>query len=230
MPNTDKTILLPQLQRYDERIKNWANNKFIAQSDAPSIPEATETTLGAVYASVNSSAPNFLPLGTVASQKSEGLVISSINDGAIKSSHLADGAVTADKIAKRAITADKLAIGVGGENLIAGNAVSSRGGNIDFWPWIITISKVSNEHAYFTINTFYNSKILIISDIQCSQVSNITLTVEHNKGGINRSGFIAFNSDGIDSYWSAEEGANTAQTNVASTNYYFAGLFFTVQS
>lgn len=63
MPNTDKTILLPQLQRYDEKIKGWADgklyqydemikgwadNKFLTKVDMPSIPPATASTLGGV--------------------------------------------------------------------------------------------------------------------------------------------------------------------------------------
>lgn len=48
MPNTDKTILLPQLQRYDQKIKGWANNKFLTKADTPSLPKATATTLGGV--------------------------------------------------------------------------------------------------------------------------------------------------------------------------------------
>lgn len=78
------------------------------------IGTATEATLGGVYASVNSSLPNFVPLGQVSSQKNEGLVISHINNGVIGSEMLADNAVTTDKIANGAITADKLASGVGG--------------------------------------------------------------------------------------------------------------------
>lgn len=48
MPNTDKTILLPQLQRYDQNIKGWADNKFLTKVDTPSLPPATATTLGGV--------------------------------------------------------------------------------------------------------------------------------------------------------------------------------------
>lgn len=48
MPNTDKTILLPQLQRYDQNIKGWADNKFLTKVDTPSLPKATATTLGGV--------------------------------------------------------------------------------------------------------------------------------------------------------------------------------------
>lgn len=48
MPNTDKTILLPQLQQYDQNIKGWADNKFLTKVDTPSLPPATATTLGGV--------------------------------------------------------------------------------------------------------------------------------------------------------------------------------------
>lgn len=48
MPNTDKMILLPQLQRYDQNIKGWADNKFLTKVDTPSLPKATATTLGGV--------------------------------------------------------------------------------------------------------------------------------------------------------------------------------------
>lgn len=48
MPNTDKTIFLPQLQRYDQKIKGWADAKFLTKVDTPSLPKATATTLGGV--------------------------------------------------------------------------------------------------------------------------------------------------------------------------------------
>ena len=48
MPNTDKIIFLPQLQRYDQKIKGWADNKFLTKVDAPSLTPATATTLGGV--------------------------------------------------------------------------------------------------------------------------------------------------------------------------------------
>lgn len=48
MPNTDKTILLPQLQRYDQKIKGWADGKFLKKTDAYTLPNATTTTLGGV--------------------------------------------------------------------------------------------------------------------------------------------------------------------------------------
>lgn len=48
MTNTDKIVYLPQLQRYDEKIKGWADGKFLKKADAYSLPNATTTTLGGV--------------------------------------------------------------------------------------------------------------------------------------------------------------------------------------
>lgn len=48
MANTDKIVFLPQLQRYDEKIKGWADGKFLLKTDAYSLPNATKTTLGGV--------------------------------------------------------------------------------------------------------------------------------------------------------------------------------------
>lgn len=48
MTNTDKIVYLQQLQRYDEKIKGWADGKFLKKTDAYSLPNATETTLGGV--------------------------------------------------------------------------------------------------------------------------------------------------------------------------------------
>lgn len=48
MANTDKIVYLPQLQRYDEKIKGWADGKFLLKTDAYSLPNATTTTLGGV--------------------------------------------------------------------------------------------------------------------------------------------------------------------------------------
>lgn len=48
MSDTGKIIFLPQLQRYDRKIKEWADNKFLAEADTPSLPVATATTLGGV--------------------------------------------------------------------------------------------------------------------------------------------------------------------------------------
>ena len=31
MTNTDKIVYLPQLQRYDEKIKGWADGKFLKE-------------------------------------------------------------------------------------------------------------------------------------------------------------------------------------------------------
>lgn len=48
MANTDKLVYLLQLQRYDEKIKGWADGKFLLKTDAYSLPKATTTTLGGV--------------------------------------------------------------------------------------------------------------------------------------------------------------------------------------
>lgn len=48
MANIDKIVYLPQLQRYDEKIKGWADGKFLKKTDAYSLPSATTTTLGGV--------------------------------------------------------------------------------------------------------------------------------------------------------------------------------------
>ena len=48
MANTDKIVYLPQLQRYDKKIKGWADGKFLLKTDAYSLPNATKTTLGGV--------------------------------------------------------------------------------------------------------------------------------------------------------------------------------------
>lgn len=48
MANTGKIVYLPQLQRYDEKIKGWADGKFLKKTDAYSLPNATKTTLGGV--------------------------------------------------------------------------------------------------------------------------------------------------------------------------------------
>lgn len=76
-----------------------ASDGTISGASTYTLPSATESTLGGVYASVNSSAHNFTPLGSVFSQKGQGLVITSINDDAITTRNLANDAVTADKIA-----------------------------------------------------------------------------------------------------------------------------------
>lgn len=44
MANSDKIVYLPQLQRYDEKIKEWADGRFYNCS----LPSATTTTLGGV--------------------------------------------------------------------------------------------------------------------------------------------------------------------------------------
>lgn len=48
MASTDKLVYLPQLQRYDEKIKGWADNKFLLKTDAYTLPKATTTALGGV--------------------------------------------------------------------------------------------------------------------------------------------------------------------------------------
>lgn len=48
MPNTDKIIFLPQLQRYDEKIKNWADNRFLTDVVISPLTPATASTLGGV--------------------------------------------------------------------------------------------------------------------------------------------------------------------------------------
>nr|DAM92566.1 MAG TPA: hypothetical protein [Caudoviricetes sp.] len=48
MANTDKLVYLPQFQRYDEKIKGWADGKFLLKTDAYSLPAASTTKLGGV--------------------------------------------------------------------------------------------------------------------------------------------------------------------------------------
>lgn len=48
MTNTDKLVYLPQLQQYDEKIKGWADGKFLLKIQAYSLPTATTTALGGV--------------------------------------------------------------------------------------------------------------------------------------------------------------------------------------
>lgn len=48
MDNTSKFVYLPQLQRYDEKIKGWADGKFLLKTQAYSLPKATTTALGGV--------------------------------------------------------------------------------------------------------------------------------------------------------------------------------------
>ena len=48
MASTDKLVYLPQLQRYDEKIKGWADGKFLLKTDAYTLPKATTTALGGV--------------------------------------------------------------------------------------------------------------------------------------------------------------------------------------
>lgn len=101
-----------------------ASDGTISGASTYTLPAATESTLGGVYANVNSSAPNFVPLGSVFSQKGQGLVIGNINDGAIDTRNLANDAVTADKLASNAVTADKIADGVITADKLTSNAVT----------------------------------------------------------------------------------------------------------
>lgn len=48
MASKDKIVYLPQLQRYDEKIKGWADGKFLLKTQAYSLPKATTTALGGV--------------------------------------------------------------------------------------------------------------------------------------------------------------------------------------
>lgn len=340
MPNTDKMILLPQLQRYDQKIKGWANNKFLTKADTPSLPKATATTLGGVkigyglsvtddgvlnaeddivftwdfdtsafscnktFAEVKkiittgvrrTATANGLPKsfsitllveaandssvvffgmapkdalapgmlgsktdGVITYLFQKGLAIAYLPNGQIQmtedlsnlitnmsfdfknttfqydrygSFDLKDGGITSAKLADGAVTADKLASGVGGENLIAGSTTIRRGSKHSFGLWSIVVSNASDFGAEFTVNVFYNSNILIISDIQCSVASTVALTIEHskfNKSDINRSGYIAFRMDQVDSSQPAGQGVNTFETSGDSQIFCFAGLFFTV--
>lgn len=102
MPNTDKTILLPQLQRYDQKIKGWADgkldqyyeiirgwadNKFLTKADTPSLPPATATTLGGVKVGSGLSATDDGTLNVTdvggsiaeATEKTSGVVYAKVN-------------------------------------------------------------------------------------------------------------------------------------------------------
>lgn len=402
MQNTDKTILLPQLQRYDQNIKGWADNKFLTKVDTPSLPPATATTLGGVkvgsglsvtddgtlsakthgsetsittlitatydntgiwnvvcnntydviaswfdnydrvLALVKSGENSLRPFpqdfvelikireglivstpftiqyvvpsnnprvrtgmtttalcqiyfnangsisfqmgyskvdqyadateftntvnedvsmlalkdgGITSAKLADGAVTSTkiangaidaaklannavttnkIVDGAVTATKLASGAVTADKIADGAITADKLASGVGDSNLKAGHATIQAGSKHSFGLWSVAVPNPpgSSSGKKFTINVFYNSSILIISDVQCTPSSEVSMTIEHSKvgrSGINRSGYIAFDSSSvIDCLKLAGQGVNIFETSEAGIAFCFAGLFFTV--
>lgn len=112
IPNTDSFVLHEAINEYTAP-DNKLNVELISGLDEYisnniNYPEATETTFGGVYASVNSSTPEIMPLGHVYSQKNEGLLIESINEGAISSNHLVDGAITTAKIVNGAVTKAKL--------------------------------------------------------------------------------------------------------------------------
>ena len=187
-----------------------------------------------------------LALGAVATENiQEGAIVSAnINDGAIKSDKLADGAVTEAKLASNAVTTDKiangsitkakLAGGVVAGNLIAGQAVIQPGSKHSFGLWSVAVPKSpgSTSDRNFIINVFYNSSILIISDVRCVPSSVVSMTIEHrtvNKSRINRSGYIAFESSStMDSIKLAGQGVNTFETSDVGTVFCFVGLFFTV--
>ena len=90
MPNTDKIIFLPQLQRYDQKIKGWADNKFLTKVDIPSLPKATATALGGVK------------IGT-------GLNVATDGTASVNETYV-DGRVTAVGDKKYALKADMLGV------------------------------------------------------------------------------------------------------------------------
>ena len=174
----------------------------------------------------------------------EGAIVSAnISDGAVKTAKLADGAVTVTKlasgavdtdcIADGAITANKLASGIGG--MKAARAFIQSGSKHSFGLWSVAVPEPpgSSSGKMFTIDVFYNSSILIISDVICTPSSVVSMTIEHSKVGknhINRSGYIAFESTSAvyDSLKLAGQGVNIFETSEAGSVFYFAGLFFTV--
>ena len=135
------------------------------------------------------------------------------------------------------ITSDGVlkASGAGGSNLMAGHATIENGSKHSFGLWSVAVPKSSGSSSgkKFTINVFYNSSILIISDVQCTPSSNVSMTIEHSKvgkSGINRSGYIAFESSSpmYDSIKLAGQGVNIFETSEVGSVFCFAGLFFTV--
>ena len=154
-----------------------------------------------------------------------------IADSAITVAKLAKGAVTTDKIVDGAITKAKLASDVR-SNLKAGRAAIMGGSKQSFGLWSVAAPHARASDT-FVINVFYNSSILIISDVQCFPSSVVSMTIEHknvNKSGINRSGYIAFESSSAmyDSINFASQGVNIFETSEAGSAFCFAGLFFTV--
>ena len=156
----------------------------------------------------------------------------SVKNHGITSAQLANGAVTADKIADGAITKDKFASGIVDSNLKAERIAISGGSKHSFGLWSIAAPN-SLASASFVINVFYNSSILIISDVQCYPSSVVSMTIEHSKvkkSGINRSGYIAFDPDQpmYDSLKIAGQALNIFETSEAGSSFCFVGLFFTV--
>lgn len=164
----------------------------------------------------------------------DGVITSAkLANGAVTKTKLASSAVTTDNIADGAITANKLASGVGG--LRTARAFIQSGKKHSFGLWSIAVPKPpeSSSDKMFVIDVFYNSNILIISDVQCTPSSVVSMTIEHSKvgkSGINRSGYIAFTrgSAMYDTIKPAGQGVNIFETSEANSSFYFAGLFFTV--
>ena len=164
--------------------------------------------------------------------KDGGITSTKIADNAITEAKLAKYAVTTDKIVDGAITKNKLARGIVDSNLKAERIAISGGSKHSFGLWSIAAPH-SPASASFIINVFYNSSILIISDVQCSPSSVVSMTIEHSKvkkSGINRSGYVAFDLDPpmYDSLKIAGQALNIFETSEASSNFCFVGLFFTV--
>ena len=116
----------------------------------------------------------------------------------------------------------------------AGSATILNGSKHSFGLWSVAVPEPPGSTSKsFTINVFYNSNILIISDVQCYPSSVVSMTIEHSKvdkSGINRSGYIAFESSSAmyDSIKLAGQGINIFETDEAGSIFCFAGLFFTV--
>lgn len=164
--------------------------------------------------------------------KDGGITSTKIADSAITAAKLAKYAVTTDKIVDGAITKNKLASGIGDNNLKAERAAIPGGSKHSFGLWSVAAPH-SPASASFVINVFYNSSILIISDVQCYPSSVVSMTIEHskvNKTKINRSGYIAFDPDQAmyDSLKIAGQALNIFETSDVGSNFCFFGLFFTV--
>lgn len=118
---------------------------------------------------------------------------------------------------------------------MAGHATIQNGSKHSFGLWSVAVPKSpgSSSGKKFTINVFYNSSILIILDVQCTPSSEVSMTIEHrnvDKSGINRSGYIAFESSSpmYDSIKLAGQGVNIFETSEVGSVFCFIGLFFTV--